>query len=229
MKVLVLAGGEGSRLAPFTSILPKALFPISGRPVSRIIIERLISFDLEDIILCINREYEKLFRHAFRDLDIQYSVSPSPQGSAGEVYYARQFIDDDFLVVYSDDLTEIEYDAFIKFHNEHKSDVSLHITKELLLDVGVVVTNKEGKLLSFKEKPPINVPIWTGTAIFKKEFIYYFKPNKDIARDVFPALLKHGRKVYCYETDSLWLDIGSISHYRRAKKIFEGEKWLKKH
>ncbi len=221
MKVFILTGGEGSRLAPFTSILPKALFPIGGFPVSRIMVERLISFGLKDIVLCLNQQYEELFRHEFRDLDIQYSVSPSPQGSAGEVYYARQFIDDDFLVVYSDDLTAIDYDAFIKFHDEHKSDATLCVTKEMPLDVGVVEINEERELLAFREKPQINIPVWTGNAIFKRELITYFKPDEDIARDVFPILYGYEKKLYCYETDSLWLDIGTISHYRRAKETFE--------
>lgn len=223
MKVLILTGGEGSRLAPFTSILPKAMFPIAGFPVCRITVERLIGFGLKDIVLCANQQYEDLFKHEFRDLDIQYSVSPSPQGSAGEVYHARQFIDDDFLVVYSDDLTAIFYDDFINFHDEHKSDATLCVTREVPLDVGVVDISEEGELLAFREKPPINIPVWTGNAIFKKEFISYFKPDEDIARDVFPLLLNHGKKLFCYETDTLWLDIGTISHYRTAKEIFENK------
>ncbi|MHC1635498.1 MAG: nucleotidyltransferase family protein [Candidatus Methanospirareceae archaeon] len=221
MKVLVLAGGEGTRLAPYTTYIPKPLFPIGGKPVSRIIIERLIEFGLENIVLCINKRFEKQFRHEFRDLKLHFSVTPSPQGTAGEVYAARDLIDTaNFMVVYSDDLTEIDYKAFIEFHKLKQADATLCVTRNVPLEVGVVDIDEEGRVLAFREKPSMNIPVWTGTAIFRREALKYFGEGLDIAKNVFPRMLEDGKRVYAYEIEALWLDIGSISHYKRALEVF---------
>jgi len=231
MKVLVLAGGEGSRMQPWTSIIPKCLLPVGGRPVSRIIVERLIDEGFTEIILCINRMFEREFKHEYRDIeDIKFSITDTPQGTAGEVYYGLQNFplrdeEDTFCVVYADDLTEIDYVSMLTRHYEEENDITIAVTPNVPLDVGVVEI-EDGNIIGFKEKPLIselkmNTYVWTGVVYFKSTLTSLFSPGKDIAKDIFPEALNKKLKIEAFISDNPWWDIGQLSHYRRVKEVFK--------
>jgi len=169
MKVFILAGGYGTRLFPFTELIPKCLLPIKGKPVVRYIIENLISQGFKDIVLCINKKFSELFLHEFRDLDIEFSISEKPLGTAGEIFIAKKFIDDKFMVIYGDDLTFLDYSKLLEFHNVHKDAIaSIVATSNVPLEFGVII-EEDDKVKIFKEKPNLGLLIWTGTAIFEPE------------------------------------------------------------
>jgi len=231
MKVLVLAGGEGSRMQPWTSIIPKCLLPVGGQPVSRIIVERLIDEGFTEIILCINRIFEREFKHEYRDIeDIKFSITDTPQGTAGEVYYGLQNYplnnkEENFGVIYADDLTEIDYVSMLTQHHEEENDITIAVTSNVPLDVGVVEI-EGGNIIGFKEKPLIselkmNTYVWTGVAYFKSALTPLFSPGKDIAKDIFPEALNKNLKIGTFISDKPWWDIGQLSHYRRVKEVFK--------
>lgn len=231
MKAYVLAGGEGTRMQPWTNIIPKCLLPVNGIPVSRIIVERLIDEGISEVILCINKIFEREFRHEFRDCgDIKFSITDNPQGTAGEVHYGLQNYpprdeEETFCVIYADDLTEIDYSSLLVQHYEDENDITIAVTSNVPLDVGIVeIEDKD--VTEFKEKPQIsnlktNSYVWTGVAYFKSALIPFFSPGRDIAKDIFTEVLEKKLKIGVFISNKPWWDIGQLSHYKTVKEEFE--------
>lgn len=233
MRVFVLAGGEGRRMEPWSSIIPKCLLPINGVPAVRHIITMLEEAELYDIVLCTNRQFEPHFRYEFKnDSNIKMSVTDSPSGTAGEVFHALQHypVQESFMVVYGDDLTKIDYKEMLVAHQNQKEQklsrelVTVAVTNNVRLDVGVVSTLGD-YVLYFYEKPLMreicDKYVWIGVAIFEPYAVPYFKDGEDIASDVFSALLLADKfLVHPYITSNEWVDIGNYIHYKRANEIF---------
>ena len=228
MRTIVLAGGEGARMQPWTQFVPKCLLPVNGKAVSRHIVDKLWEEGYKNIVLCINQEFQQHFRHEFRDVDIEFSVTDTPMGTAGEVFHALKHfpIGDDFMVVYADDLTVLDHNEMQEVHKTNNAAATIAVTKNVPLDVGIAKL-EGGYVADFKEKPVIkdlglkNSYVWVGTAIFDVSLQSFFQPGKDIARDIFPSLIARGLKICPFISNSLWLDIGTLSHYRRALGVFE--------
>jgi len=230
MRAYLLAGGHATRLQPYSDVIPKCLLPVGGEPISRIIVRRLIDEGFEDVVLCVNERFEAEFRHEFRDLDVKFSVTPEPMGTAGEVHAALQKYpaDDAFLIVYGDDLTRISYKRLAEHHDKSGADATIAVTTNVPLEVGVVRL-KNGYVRSFVEKPSIReicptAYVWIGTAVFEPSTIELFAPHRDIAKDIFPEMMRRGMKIAAYVTEELWVDCGNIFHYKRAKEIFGRER-----
>jgi NDP-sugar pyrophosphorylase family protein len=195
--------------------------------------KKLLKHNLK-VVLCINKPWESLFEHEFRDLQVKFSVSREPLGTSGEVLNAGNlgFIDDTFLVGYSDDLTEINYSGLVEFHTHTRACgalASLALTHKLPLEVGICDVDKQGKngyprVIALHEKPVVDLGAWTGTAVYEPDILDFCEPNKDFAMHVIPEVLKKNRKVYAYFVDSIWFDIGSYGHYVRACKMLEGRR-----
>ena len=228
MRTIILAGGEGTRMKPWTQFIPKCLLPVNGKPVSRYIIEKLWQEGHKDIVLCINKQVQQQFQHEFRDMDIEFSITDRPMGTAGEVYYAlKKFpTNDDFMVIYADDLTTLDHKKMWETHTHNNAIATVAVTKNVPLDVGIVKIERD-YAVAFKEKPLIkdlglaDGYVWVGTAVFDSTIQSLFQPKKDIAKDILPSLITDGLKVGAFISDSLWLDIGTLSHYKRALGVFK--------
>jgi len=222
-KLVILAGGEGSRFFPFTSIIPKCLVPVAGKPCVRRIIEDAISQGFKDIVLCINEKDRAHYAHEFRDLDIQFSVTEVPMDTAGEVLQAQHYLDGaPFIVRYGDDLTEVSYQALVDFHNICDSDVTLVATNQMPLPVGIIEVAPEAtlKVTRFIEKPALNRLAWAGIAVFNHNMLAHF--HVDIARNTLPAILSDPHsEVYVFRTTSEWYDVGNIEHWRKVDQYFK--------
>lgn len=198
--------------------------PIGGKPCVRHIIERLIDQSLNDIVLCVNRGTERNFKHEFRDINLTYSVSEEPLGTAGEIFCARHLINASFMIIYGDDLTFLEYLEVLKFHSSKPdATATLVFTDNITLNVGVAEL-KDDLVVRYVEKPPIYKPAWTGIAIFEPEILKYLKVGLDFSKDVFPKLLAENKRVYAYMIHNPWCDVGSIAHWELANKLIEEEK-----
>jgi len=226
MKFLILAGGHGTRIFPFSELVPKCLLPVAGVPCVYRIAKRVLDQGYEPV-LCINRWMEDQFRFAFRDLDVEFSISPEPMGTAGEIHYwatkSRADGSGMFMLQYGDDLTEIDYRQVLQFHRIKKCDVTLAATTKVALEVGVL-DHYHTRLDAFHEKPMLGKPIWTSIAALGPVVLNYLGPGLDMARDIFPKMIKEERRIFVYETDVDWIDIGNIGHYRRANELYSGRK-----
>lgn len=223
MRAVILAGGAGSRMSPYSNIIPKCLLPVAGVPCVYRIAERMIDQGFNDIVICINAWMVDQFKFALRDLPIQFSVSTEPAGTAGELWQAWKtgFLVNEFLVQYGDDLTEIKYGEVLQFHKLKKADATLATTTNIRAEVGMLEADGEGHVLKFMEKPMLEQPCWTSVAILEPVVFNYLKLGLDMGKDIFPKMLADCRKIYVYQTDADWIDIGNLVHFQRANEIFK--------
>lgn len=220
-RLFILAGGKGERLFPFSNLIPKCLVPVAGKPCARWIVEDAVSQGFTDIVLCINRWDESHFRYEFRDLVfLQYSVSEEPCGTVGELLCAKPYIEGTFIVRYGDDLTGIDYAELVRSHKERKAAVTLAVTTEFVLPVGVVEVGGEGRVINFIEKPTLGKPSWVGIVVMEPQILNYFAVGEDLGRDTIPKMLKAGEKTYCFMTNNHWYDVGNVEHWRKADEHF---------
>ncbi|MCS4540976.1 MAG: nucleotidyltransferase family protein [Euryarchaeota archaeon] len=229
MKIFLLAAGVGSRLRPYTDLIPKALLPVAGRPVLIWILERLKTQGFKKVVLCINEHFKNQFEYHTSKIDgirFEFSASKKPLGTAGEILNCKHLIDDSFIVYYCDELTEINLRDLVKFHRERNGVGTLALVKNIPLEVGVVETDNNGSIQSFIEKPPLEKLTWAGIGVFEKEILNFITRSEglDFAKDIFPAILKAGKKLYGYVSEATWLDVGLPHHLEIANKLLSKQK-----
>lgn len=218
MKVVIPAGGEGSRLYPYNNLIPKALLPVGGKPVIWWIIQNLKKHGFEDIIICVSKQYTKHFTHEFRDYTSNVTIIENDRslGSAGEILGAKQDISDSFLMHYSDELTPINLTELVGFHKVRKTSFgTLAVVQKVQLDVGLVELDGN-RVKRLVEKPMLNRPAWAGIAIFEPEIFEHIKIGDDFSRNVFPSVLQANKRLFAYQSNARWFDVGSLSHYKKA-------------
>ena len=227
MKAVVMAGGEGTRLRPLTSNQPKPMVPIVGKPCMEHILELLRTYGFEDVVVTV-AFLPQAIRTYFGDgtslgLDIQYSVEESPLGTAGSVRLASDALDDTFLVISGDALCDIDLRQIVDFHKEKGAAVTIGLKSvENPLEFGIVVTDEDGKVERFLEKPSwgqvFSDTINTGIYVLEPEVLKHVPTDRpyDFSKELFPLLLEMGRPIYGYVCEGYWQDIGNLDQYRQA-------------
>lgn len=224
MKAVIMAGGEGSRLRPLTCNRPKPMVPIANRPVMEHIIELLKKYGIKDIAVTLQYMPEIIKDH-FGDgsefgVNLKYFTEDVPLGTAGSVKNAEKFLDETFIVISGDALTDINLDKALEFHKQNGAIATLVLKKvECPIEYGVVVTDKIGRIARFLEKPSwgevFSDTVNTGIYVLSPEVLSYFKENQvfDFSKDLFPILLKENKPMYGYVSDDYWCDIGDLDAY----------------
>ncbi len=224
MKAVIMAGGEGSRLRPLTCNRPKPMVPIANRPVMEHIIELLKKYGIRDIAVTLQYMPE-IIKDYFGDgsefgVNLNYFTEDIPLGTAGSVKNAEEFLDETFIVISGDALTDINLDKALAFHWNRDAVATLVLKRvESPIEYGVVVADKAGKITRFLEKPSwgevFSDTVNTGIYVLNPEILNYIKPNQmfDFSKDVFPELLKENRPMFGYVTEDYWCDIGDLEAY----------------
>ena len=222
-----MAGGEGTRLRPLTSNQPKPMVPIVGKPCMEHILELLRFHGFEDVVVTV-AFLPQAIRSYFGDgtnlgIDIQYSVEESPLGTAGSVRLASDALDDTFLVISGDALCDIDLKQIVDFHKEKGAAVTIGLKSvENPLEFGIVVTDEDGKVERFLEKPSwgqvFSDTINTGIYVLEPEVLKHVPTDRpyDFSKELFPLLLEMGRPIYGYVCEGYWQDIGNLDQYRQA-------------
>ncbi|HCQ04031.1 MAG TPA: nucleoside-diphosphate-sugar pyrophosphorylase [Candidatus Latescibacteria bacterium] len=173
MKAIILAGGKGTRLAPYTTILPKPLMPVDDRPILDIVIHQLVHYGIDEIILSVGY-LAGLLEAYYQDgsrfgIPISYVREPEPLGTAGPVALINQqhSLDETFLMMNGDVLTDFNYRHLIDYHNEKKGilTIAMH-TKQQKIDLGVMHVNDNYELTDYIEKPTLDYQVSMGIYIF---------------------------------------------------------------
>ncbi len=227
MKAVVMAGGEGSRLRPLTSRQPKPLVPVAGRPIMEHILLHLRRHQLRDVVATVQYLGASI-RNYFGDgseqgVSLTYSVEDSPLGTAGSVMLARSALNETFVVISGDALTDIDLGAAVRFHRERKAMATI-VLKPVPnpLEYGVVVVDEGGAVQRFIEKPSWGEVISdlanTGIYVLDPAVFDFFRAGEatDWSGDVFPKLLKQGEPVFGWIASGYWEDVGSHSAYIKA-------------
>lgn len=227
MKAVVMAGGEGTRLRPLTSNQPKPMVPIVGKPCMEHILELLRKHGFEDVVVTVAFLPQEI-RSYFRDgeglgLHIEYSVEESPLGTAGSVRLASGALDDTFLVISGDALCDIDLSHLVAFHKERGGAVTIGLKSvENPLEFGIVVTDEDGRVERFLEKPSwgqvFSDTINTGIYVLEPEVLQHVPDDRpyDFSKELFPLLLEMGKPLYGYVCEGYWQDIGNLDQYRQA-------------
>lgn len=226
MQLVILAAGAGSRLQPYSDIIPKSMMPVDGIPIIRRIFDKWVfGAGVHDVVVCINKEYEKFFKHEFRDICgmTRFVTSSKPLGTAGEVWNARKLIKDDFILYYGDMLTNINPTDIVKKHREYKNQPkyigTLAAVRGTETEKGLIDSDKDGNIIRFVEKPPLQNWAWAAIGIFTKDILKYCHKGKDFGTDVFTKLLSDGYLLKTCRFDALWCDIGNIRNYELANQF----------
>jgi mannose-1-phosphate guanylyltransferase / phosphomannomutase len=222
-----MAGGEGTRLRPLTSNQPKPMVPIVGKPCMEHILELLREHGFRDVVVTV-AFLPQAIRSYFADgesmdLNIEYSVEESPLGTAGSVRHASDRLDETFLVISGDALCDIDLGRIVEFHREKGAAATIGLKSvENPLEFGIVVTDDDGRVERFLEKPSwgqvFSDTINTGIYVLEPEVLKHVPTDRpfDFSKELFPLLLEMGRPIYGCVCDGYWQDIGNIDQYRQA-------------
>jgi mannose-1-phosphate guanylyltransferase / phosphomannomutase len=227
MKAVVMAGGEGNRLRPLTSNQPKPMVPVVGKPCMEHILELLREHGMNEVIVTV-AFLPQAIRSYFGEgetlgMQIGYSVEESPLGTAGSVRLTAKQLDETFLVISGDALCDVDLSALVAFHKEKGAAVTIGLKSvENPLEFGIVVTDEEGRVERFLEKPSwgqvFSDTINTGIYVMEPEVLKHVPADRpyDFSKELFPYLLEMGRPIYGHVMDGYWQDIGNLDQFRQA-------------
>lgn len=233
-KAMIMAAGVGSRLDPLTQDVPKPLVPIANRPMMDLLFEKLVSISVKDVIANTHYKAEKIIeKYKKNDIGINFNYIHEKElsGTAGGVKKCQFFFDEgeDFLVLSADGLSNANLSAAIESHKKSGAIASLGVKKIALEEIpnfGVIVTDTEGFVKGFQEKPSIQEAksdtINTGIYIFNYKIFDYIPADSfyDFAKNVFPDLLSKGIKINTFPVNEYWSDIGTIDQYIQSTRDF---------
>lgn len=228
MKAVVLAGGRGTRLAPYTTIFPKPLVPIGDRPVIEIIIRQLVFHGFKEILLSVGylgELIEAYFQNGHRgipNLALEYYRETQPLGTAGSLAMIPG-LNDTFLVMNGDVLTTLDFQALVDFHRDRRATltVAMH-RKEVRIDLGVLETNATGELTTYHEKPTYNFHVSMGIYVYEPRALRYIRKGDYFDfPDLVNRLIENGEKVVGFPSQDYWLDIGRREDYELAQEEFQ--------
>lgn len=239
MKAVIMAGGFGTRIQPLTGSMPKPMIPLFNRPIMLHIVELLKKYEITELVMLLYHQpfYIKNF---FRDgsdfgVKITYVTPIADMGTAGAVKAAEKYLDERFMVISGDLLTDFNLKKIIDFHTDNKAKATITLTSvKDPLQFGVVITDKEKRITQFLEKPGwgevISDTINTGIYVLEPEILKYIPEgeNFDFSQDLFPLMLKKKDALYGVTAKGYWRDIGNTDSYREAyHDIFKGRINLK--
>lgn len=222
-----MAGGFGTRLRPLTCNVPKPMAPMVNRPMMHHIVNLLTKLDIREVLSLLYYQPEVITSYfgngsAF-GIDMHYVQSEADFGTAGSVRNAYEFLDERFVIISGDVLTDIDLSKAIAFHEEKKAKATIVLTRVAdPLAYGVVMTNEEGKITRFLEKPQwgevFSDTINTGIYILEPEVLDLipYKREYDFSKDLYPDMLEQDLGLYGYIAEGYWRDVGNLSEYQQA-------------
>lgn len=226
MKAVVLAGGKGTRLVPYTKVLPKPLMPIGDMPILEVILRQMKAAGIRNVILTVGHLSE-LLRAFFQDghqwgVQIEYSYEQCPLGTAGPVALIEG-LTETFLVTNGDVLTTMPLRDLIGFHYDQHATATIAVHhRKVKIDLGVIQSDGTSRISGYIEKPTYDYCVSMGIYIFEPRVITYIPRGEYLDfPDLVQKLIGAGEKVVGYEYDGYWQDLGHPEDYESAARDFE--------
>jgi NDP-sugar pyrophosphorylase family protein len=226
IKAVVLAGGKGRRLAPYTRIIPKPLMPIGDKPILEILLRQMKRAGIKEVTLTVGylADLMKLF---FQDgsqlgMKITYSYETKPLGTSGPIANVDG-LKDTFLVTNGDVLTTLDFADLIRYHREQGAIATIASHKRKIdINLGVIEVDKESCIIGYKEKPSIDYLVSMGLYVFEPRVLQYIPKGEYLdLPDLVLRLIAAGEKVCGYVYKGYWEDLGRPDDYERASADFE--------
>jgi NDP-sugar pyrophosphorylase family protein len=227
LRAVILAGGKGTRLRPFTVNFPKPLVPLGDTPVLEVLLDRLTRFGVTDVTLTLGHLAELVkayFQHRkqlLQRVSLRYVQEDEPTGTAGSLALVPG-LERTFLVMNGDLLTNLDFHALVRFHREQGAalTVATH-TRRVKIDLGVLEFDEHYEIRRYLEKPETAYHVSMGIYVYEPAVLRFIEPGRYLD---FPnlvlRLVELGQRVCAYPTDCLWLDIGRPDDYARAQELF---------
>lgn len=226
MKAVVLAGGKGARLAPYTKILPKPLMPIGDMPILEVLLRQMKNAGIDDVVITVGH-LANLLRTFFQDgkalgLNISYSYEEAPLGTAGPLSLVKG-LDQTFLVSNGDVLTTLDLKELIRFHKEQAATATIAVHRRKVdIDYGVVQCDANSRLVGYIEKPHIDYMVSMGIYVFEPKVLTFISNNQYLdLPDLIRKMLLAGEKIAGFPYAGYWQDLGRPDDYEHATNDFE--------
>ncbi|PKL57370.1 MAG: nucleoside-diphosphate-sugar pyrophosphorylase [Methanomicrobiales archaeon HGW-Methanomicrobiales-6] len=222
MKAVILAGGKGRRLEPYTTIIPKPLMPIGDKSILEIILCQLREHGIRDVTIAVGHLAELIMAFCGDGsrfgLSITYSRENKPLGTAGCLGLIKGDLSEPFLMMNGDVLTTLPFSAFMDYHTKNGAIATVALNKrDYFVDFGIVETDGNGDIVGYTEKPGFEHYVSMGVYAFAPAVLDYITPHEYIDfPDLIRVLLAAGEPVKAFKYDGYWLDIGRVDDYRKA-------------
>lgn len=225
--VIIMAGGFGKRLLPFTTVLPKPLIPINGKPIIDIIIEKFLKFGFRDFYISINfksKIIKSFFQEKNNNFNLKFLEEKKPLGTAGPLSFLKKGLSDRYIVSNCDTITNFDYSDMLKFHKRQKNDLTIVASsKKFTIPYGVCEINKTGDLSNIKEKPNKYFLTNIGIYCIEKKILKLVPKNKNysfinLINDAKQKKFKVGVFPVSHKS---WNDIGQWDEYKKTVKNYD--------
>lgn len=227
MKAVILTGGLGTRLQPYTLFVPKPMLPLGDKPLLEHSIEWLKKNKVKSIVLCVSylRKNIQDYFHNGEDfgVDIEYAVSNKPLATAGQLKTAEKFIDDTFVCMYGDSIFDFPLRKMISKHQQEKSFITMCLYEyRSRLQYGVIDTDKKGRVIDWREKPEIISKINTGCYVMEPDVLSYIPEDTPYGMDkVIQKAMKQKKRTSSYLIKKGFTDVGDMESYNKTYKEFK--------
>ena len=226
MKAVILAGGRGTRLAPFTYVLPKPMMPVGDRAILEILLRQMKRAGINHVVLTVGH-LAGLMQAFFQDgeqfdLDISYSFEPRPLGTAGPLSLVPD-LDQTFLVSNGDVLTLLDINELFEFHHQQGGicTIAMH-ERQVKVELGIIESDENYHVNGYIEKPTYDYKVSMGMYVFQPEVLNYIPEGEYLDfPDLIHILLDAGEKVVGFPFDGYWMDLGNPEDYAQANRDFE--------
>ena len=227
MKAVILAGGLGTRLQPYTFFIPKPMLPLGNKPLLEYIVEWLKNAGgIEEIVVCVSylhRTIEDYFEDGTRfGVEIEYARSERPLATAGQLKTAEKLLDDSFVCVYGDSVYEFNLGKMLRQHKESKAFVSMALLKYATkLKYGFIDLNSQKKVTAWREKPEISGLINIGCYVMEPEFLKIIPKSGSFGMDdAVRKAIEQKKIVKGFKIDTGFIDIGDKKSYLDANRQY---------
>ncbi|EAI9960578.1 CBS domain-containing protein [Campylobacter coli] len=220
-KIVIMAGGLGTRLRPLTENIPKPMLKVGNRPILEIIIKKFKKQGFTNFILCVNYKAE-VIQNYFKDgkdfgVSISYVREDKRMGTAGALSLIEDVGEEPFFVTNGDILAEVDYDAMLEFHITNKSLATMGVRKHFYqIPYGVIVSNVENQILKIEEKPEQTFLVNSGFYILDPKILSYIPKNEFFDMPTLFENIQENDK-YAYLIEDYWIDIGRHEEYEKAR------------
>jgi mannose-1-phosphate guanylyltransferase len=226
IKAVILAGGLGTRLRPYTLLLPKPLLPVGTKPILEHIIEWLRKSGISEIVVStgyLGRMIEEYFGNGSKlGVSIEYASSNEPRGIAGQLRAAKGMLGEKFICLYGDAILDFKLGKLLEFHERRRALVTMTLMKyETQLKYGLIGVDRNGLISSWREKPKIGGSINVGCYVMQKGFFRYI-PDKKVygMKEAFDEAMGSRERICALQVNGTFLDIGDKKSYLEANRFF---------
>jgi NDP-sugar pyrophosphorylase family protein len=231
LRTVILAGGKGVRLQPFTINFPKPLVPLGDIPIVEVLIRRLLAFGLTDVTLTLGhlaglmKAYFHHRQELSRQLTLHFVEEDEPTGTAGSLALVPG-LTDTFLVMNGDLLTELDFNELVSFHRCEKATLTIAVHRRTVKhDFGVLEIGDDHRVTGYHEKPEYQHDVSMGIYVYEPGVLRFIEPGKYLDfPDLVMMLIRAGERVCAWPYEGLWLDIGRPFDYAEAQQLFADQR-----